>query len=449
MLRKSLIAIIVLTISPLLSTACTASEQELADGATVLVYTDALYQKGAKAVGKSYREALAKRKIKWTVKKAKSGGYAALAENIEKELLSRQVDHIIVALGIDDLWEFKKEQPSEQSLDDYTKSIQTIVDSVLAANKGISLCTPHQIQAGRVEAANQRISAGAQHIKEIAQNSLLVVIDFYDAFAQKNKSEDPGKHLKGITTKDGLKLNSHGDDIIVDSIAQTLNLTKGGPSQVANLGRPPAKGDTYVFLCSAAFKRTVSNLGAELKEHYKETMNVEAPRVVHITWDQRIFTESPDIDVLAKSNATAIFLYPGSNVISAGGNTDKLSDGTFRAALRQRITDIQAVNKSPIFLCTPLLYADAGNKTLLNGPNFKASQLWAEETRAVANEIGLGVIDLNNMCVAYVEKHGADGVFFAGRNRGGSGISDFEATGFNMSFISNAFADALNFDAKK
>ena len=423
---------------------------DLQQGESIFVYADTVYYNACKDVKSAYKDSLSDKKVKWKAKKAKSKSYTELAKSVDKELLKNKADYYFLALGIDELWDFKGEKATEARLTDYESAIKNIASQVKAANKQLVLCTPHQISAGQVPAFNERTQAATAIIKDIGQKFDIIVCDFYAGFDKKNKSGDPGKYNKGITTKDGLKLNDNGEQIIVSAIGNALGLSRSGPSKKANIGRKLTKGDIIMVIAPKQITDIRLALHNALKNAYGPELGVTAPRAMDIIWGKDFFDkEPPKLEIIGKSNPNIIILYPGSYILGYGTHLDTLKSGEFRKKVISNVQALEAKTKAEIFICTPLIWAEDNNLISTEGANYQNSQLWADETRAAANELNIGVIDLHQKCLNYIQKNSIGKNIFAGRKnvyQGQTTYNDIDYTPFAKDFLLDAVAESLNFD---
>ncbi len=435
------------------------AQHELAQGESVYIYVDSLYQGASKDVKSTYKDDIGKKKVKWKVKKAKLNTYTKLALNVEKELIKSKADLFILAMGIDELWNFKEDKATELSIESYKASVQATVNALKAADKKVILLTPHQISAGQNTQANERLKAAADIITTICSSAEIPVADIYSSFDKKNKTGDPGKHNKGITTKDGLKLNDAGEQIVINSLGKLLALSASGPSKKANIDRQLAKGDKIAFVAPEQVRHQAQPLSLQIKAHYKTEMGVEAPHVAGVfagkqfwyTKEESIRFADKYLDVIKSLKPSLVIVYPGRDILGSRKYIESLDNGTYLKQLRMHIQNIQEITNAPIFLCTPLIWKedDAANLVVVDGPNYQACQKWANHIKSVANEFNLEVIDMHKNCVDFINKQGVAKANFAGRRTTWQGQTTYTDIDYDQSakdMLLGSICDALNFD---
>ena len=110
-----------------------------------------------------------------------------------------------------------------------------------------------------------------------------------------------------------------------------------------------------------------------------------------------------------------MILYPGSGILGSEKYKGSLESGDFKKKLADVINAIRSQMDVDLFICTPLVWCEAGvHKTSVDGVYYKLCQQWAEQTRSVAEARGVALIDLHQDCVDYIEEHGPEKKTFAG-----------------------------------
>ncbi len=400
--------ILILLISTL-STICCYGET-LEDGESVYIYTDGYLDKGMKAVGSRFKETLANKKIKWKVKKGKTSSWVSLTETYEKDLLRADADRYVIAIGLDDLWDEKGEKATELSIEDWTASVKKVVAALKGAGKKIVVCSPHKIFEGTNEAANTRIEAAHSALKELATAEEINFCDLHTPFAKVISESPPAKRGKGITTKDGIKIDNKGIELVTSALARSISLAG------STLTRKLRKGDAVVLMSEFKNGDPMKLLSASLKAEFTPTMGVESPRAVNVVYGVRFMNSKVEADIKAFQSArpTILLIYPDAEAVGEYTEKNGLDNGTYKAKLKDLLTQARQQVEAEVFVCTNLIWTEKNGNTEVDGTNYKLCAEWAKQTREVAKETGVPVVDFYQMCLDYIEEHGIEKTKFAG-----------------------------------
>ncbi len=412
--------------------------EPLQEKESVFIYCDSVYSGAFKDMKSQFKDILSARKVSWKVKASKSVTFTSLAENIEKELLKSKADRFILALGTSEFWDAKKKVGLEFNEDSFKKSVQNIIQTLQMNGKKVHLCTPHQILAGKSDEANHVLSTASQTLLASAKAAGISCSDLYKGFEQKNSSGE-SKRMKGITTKDGYKLNDNGESIITAMLGQALSLS------ATALTRDLREGDIVVFL-GPCNPNLMKNFSVKLKEHYKD-MKFLAPRALSIYLSHDIFsTKIINREKIKINKPTVLFIYPGATILGKKNQIGSLDDGTFKSMFKEKIERLRSDHpQSQFFICTPLVHRedDAANLVKIGGEHYKLCEKWAGQTKEVADDLGLPVLDIHRLCIEWINANGAENAKFAGAKS--TYINEFETQGYQL--IIKAIAKAINFDA--
>ncbi|NRA36733.1 MAG: hypothetical protein HRU15_01215 [Planctomycetes bacterium] len=414
---------------------------------SLLFYTDGLWDGAIKTLKANAKDALTVKKIKWKTKKSKEGSFIALAADsankVEKELLKSKADRYILAIGLNDLWDNKAKGPTELSIDDIKSSMSTVIDALQSAGRRVIVCTPYPLFEETDAVAKARLSAAAEMIRMLAADLDVTCCDVHKSFVKTIAKSDPAKKGKGITTKNGVKLNKNGEAILARVLGASLALSGG-----ATLNRELTKGDVINFASPYRLPAPMKKLSLLMKAHYKDAYGVIAPRGVDTKLESRFFTNTIAklIEFFKISRSSILIISPGNGdgIMGDRAYADSLESGLFKERLSQLLDAVRAEMNVELFVCTPLVWCEAAKpqKIDVEGANYKTCQLWADQVREVAESKGVALIDIHQKCVDYIDEHGADALNFAGHQPKDQWYEmDYKATDFVMQIL----ADTVNF----
>ncbi len=417
----------------------------LESGTSIYVYTDSALDGGLKNIKSEFKKTLSENKIKWKHKSNKSASILALSENIEKDLLKAKADLYILALGLHDVWDFKKKQAKEADSGHLSNALQAIITTLKKQEKHVTICTPPVCYEGTNADFNKQHKLVSFLIKEVATASEIDCIAVGEGFSKALKSTTPAEKGKGILTKDGVKLNDKGENIVKRLLSSQLGLAH------ASIGRPLQKGDRGLVATPYARQTAMRDLKREMQAFYEPSMGVTYPKMVDMDFLNRALHSGEAGQLLINQKATFYFLLPQIE-IQDDKEYAQITDGSYAAKFTESIKALQAAHDCHIFILTPLLTNEATvkNDLVIDGPTFKRCAAWAEAVRGVAKANGLPIVDLYQACLDYIAEHGTDGVRFAGeRFDRGKGVIVYggidKKSKHGMPIVLNEISKAINY----
>ena len=389
---------------------CAYSAEPLDHGASVYAFVDKSCEPAFKDLKDQFKETLAKKEISWKHKKSKDGSYLSLAENYEKDLLKADADRYILALGLNDLWDTRKDTATSTTVEAWLSAVETVLSKLKQAEKQVLICSPYQIYEGTNNAASQRLEQAQAGLQALCAKHGVAYCNLFSAFNAELAKHEPAKRGKGICTKDGIKLDDLGIQIISKQIGRSLSLSG------SVLSRTLQKGDSIILLAPFKNGKPLADLSLALKDHFQE-WGVEAPRATDVQYTRELLAkdEQGTISKMTSSRGDVIFLYPP--VILHGDERDDecLNNGVYKEKLAAILKAARAEVDAEIFVCTNLVWWEKDGTLNPEGPAYKICAQWAAQTRQAAEAHGYPVVDFYQACLNYIADGSDIKKGFAGR----------------------------------
>ena len=153
------------------------ASESISDGEHVFIYDDGSLSALANAAKKELSEDLKKRKIKWTSKSKKGGLLADINNSLEKDVLKKKPNLVVLAFGINDACDPKKNAAKEYDADALRSALDTAVQTLKSSDVRIVLATPGLAGENLEDEHQSAIDAMSDLIRTYAEEQQISVCD--------------------------------------------------------------------------------------------------------------------------------------------------------------------------------------------------------------------------------------------------------------------------------
>lgn len=389
--------------------------QGLAPGDSVYIYSDGHFDGAFKALQKGAKEALKDKKIKWKLKGNAKASWLSLKDTVEKDLLKHKADVYVLALGLADVWDKKKKAAADYDDAELRSAIQSVVESLSSAGKLVIMCTPHVLMEGTNEVMNTHVATLKNIVVEVATSGEYGLCDIHSAFQTRVSMEEKSQRGKGITTKDGFKLNDGGEAIVMGVFGSTVGVSARSKNALKPI---KLKKSDYVLIVGPwASRFPKQEFNDASKEKYKKGLS--SPRFASIGMGWEFFEGDMTIvsEKLLKQKATHYFILPNAVIHDSHWSKHIIDQDIYKTKCLQLIKLMKNGTKAPIYLHTPPIWNEntEENNIDTDGPLYKITQDWADNIRAIGKESGCKVLDIHQACLDTIKEKGSAGLTFAGQ----------------------------------
>lgn len=367
-MRPILVAALAIGLS-LAATALPAADR------TILCVTDEHVGAYLDTVPKAFGTILARRGVKLGVNDKKGQTVADLHGSFEREVLKKKPTTLVLGLGVNDLWDFRKKQAVAEANERATLALLAdMVRQAKEAGIAVTLVTP---PTPPVDAAEQAVvTTYAAALIDLAREHGATVLDFARPTTADGAYDKKGRLSPAIT-----------EDLVLRA-ARSLGVS---PESLPAL----AVEDRVVFFSDAARLATMLEREPLVQEAFARRFG-EKRHLVFLEKDLGQTTKEPEF--IVNQRPRSLLLCYGHRHLAGDQPAD-----AFKTDLDALLDTIGKAPYDPIILVTPLPLNDSGQVGPWNpdGPRGKLVLTYAQACREIAQRRGLAVIDLTAEALAY------------------------------------------------
>ncbi|MEO1591866.1 MAG: SGNH/GDSL hydrolase family protein [Cyanobacteria bacterium J06632_22] len=147
-----------------------------------------------------------------------------LQDRLQSDVLAQQPTHVVIYIGINDVWHFFFDDEIGTEPAAYEQGLQALIAQIQATGAEVSLCTPSVIgeDPDSDAEANQLLVEYAEISRQVARSSDAHLCDLRAAFEQYLQRNNPNQAYEGILTHDGVHLNDDGNRFVADVLLDHL-----------------------------------------------------------------------------------------------------------------------------------------------------------------------------------------------------------------------------------
>jgi lysophospholipase L1-like esterase len=146
---------------------------------------------------------------------------------LEKDVLSKQPDIVVIYVGINDVWH-KRLAGTGTDYVKFGEFYQVIVKKLQAANIKVVVCTPSVI-GERKDNSNEQdgeLNMYSNWLRHYAKTNQLTCVDLRTEFQNYLIANNPSNEEKGLLTSDRVHLNAKGNLFVAQTIWKELKAIK-------------------------------------------------------------------------------------------------------------------------------------------------------------------------------------------------------------------------------
>lgn len=148
-----------------------------------------------------------------------------LQARVQKDVLSKNPDVVIIYIGINDVWHFHKfEGTTGTEKDVYEAGLRNLIQTITAANSEVILATPTVIgeDPDSEDVVNQQLMEYAEVVRTIAKDTNTPLCDLRTEISTYLRENNPSKAYEGVLTTDGVHMNEGGNQFLADQMQNCL-----------------------------------------------------------------------------------------------------------------------------------------------------------------------------------------------------------------------------------
>jgi len=148
-----------------------------------------------------------------------------LQARLERDVLSHEPTHVVIYIGINDVWHFHKfEGVTGTEPDVFEAGLRDLIGQMQAAGAEVALCTPsvigEDLDDGSIE--NADLARYADISRRVASETSSALCDLRNAFEAHLRANNADEAYEGILTTDGVHLNEAGNQFVAEQMVEVL-----------------------------------------------------------------------------------------------------------------------------------------------------------------------------------------------------------------------------------
>ncbi|MCX5670562.1 MAG: SGNH/GDSL hydrolase family protein [Planctomycetota bacterium] len=153
-----------------------------------------------------------------------------LQRRLQKDVLDKKPTIVIIYIGINDVWHWKKDPQGEMvggtPKDTFEAGLKEIIGRVKEAGARVILCTPSVI-GEKTDGSNERDAMLEEYSaisRKVAQDTGVPLSDLRKAFLAYEKENNKENNRTGVLTGDGVHLNEAGNKFVAAQMLKALGV---------------------------------------------------------------------------------------------------------------------------------------------------------------------------------------------------------------------------------
>jgi lysophospholipase L1-like esterase len=141
-----------------------------------------------------------------------------LYNRLEKDVLSKNPDAVVIWIGVNDVWHGKFVTDSHKLM--FSKYYTSILQQLKDKNTKVIMCTPGVVgeKKGMVNKLDAGLNECADSIRAIAKRFHCPLVDLRKDFVKYDEKHNDANADKGILTSDGVHLNRAGNLFVAEKM---------------------------------------------------------------------------------------------------------------------------------------------------------------------------------------------------------------------------------------
>ncbi|MEM9673213.1 MAG: SGNH/GDSL hydrolase family protein [Cyclobacteriaceae bacterium] len=148
-----------------------------------------------------------------------------LQQRLQKDVLSKNPDVVVIYIGINDVWHFYKfEGTTGTEKEVYEAGLRALIQDITATNSEVILATPTVIgeDPDSQEEVNQQLQGYAEVVRQIAVDTGVPLCDLRANISEYLRENNTAKQYEGILTTDGVHMNPLGNQFLADQFQSCI-----------------------------------------------------------------------------------------------------------------------------------------------------------------------------------------------------------------------------------
>lgn len=147
-----------------------------------------------------------------------------LQKRLEKHVLSKKPNLVFIYIGINDVWHSEKGKGT--SKEDFESGLRDMIKKIQDVGSKVILCTPSTIgeKNDGSNALDSMLEEYSAISRTVAAETGSQLLDLRVAFIDHLKTANPKNQRKGILTRDGVHLNSAGNQFVAQQMLGAIGM---------------------------------------------------------------------------------------------------------------------------------------------------------------------------------------------------------------------------------
>lgn len=179
-----------------------------------------------------------------------------LVKRLDRDVLSKQPDLVMVYIGINDVWHWTRPHPVTKekregtTAEAYEAGLRGMINQIQTAGARVILCTPTVIgeQSGGVNPDDARLDQYAAICRTLAKDTGATLLDLRKVFGDYLSAHNTDNLKRGVLTSDGVHMNDVGNRLIAHQVCQLLGITFPQGENAANAVSAENQENLHLYL---------------------------------------------------------------------------------------------------------------------------------------------------------------------------------------------------------
>ncbi|NRA37668.1 MAG: hypothetical protein HRU15_05975 [Planctomycetes bacterium] len=284
----------------------------ISDGDKIIIYGDGNLSEIWKFTKKEIKDSLKQRKIKIEEKSKKGSSLQALLDGLKKDVIGKKPDMVLLTVPVSDLYDkktksIKADADNEKTLATLNKMVEALQSAGIVAAIATPCLTGENCSADKK--IDMMINTLSEGIRSYCTENDITCCDYRKTAVKYLSKNNPKKAFKGILTKDGVRINKDGAEILSHALKACLGMSSNG------IGGPLTATDRVRFFTSsfALFNSDAGtitkNIHKVMNEKFSQASGPVKPSCKYMPLNDNMYSTKTPSSMINTQRARVSFVY--------------------------------------------------------------------------------------------------------------------------------------------